>query len=404
MGGSKHGGDEAATWFGGYGEQLFQNNPVVFAACSARVMLVSQAQFKFRKLDGAKELFGTEALKILENPWPNGTTSDLLSRMEQDVAIHGNAYVVRRRGAGGDRLVCLDPKHVTIVMRTRADVYQSSFDPNVDTEVSGYVYAPTDNEASFFDVKDVAHYAPTPDPTAQWRGMSWLSPAIREIQSDSAATAHKLKFFENAATPNMVVSFDASKTAEQIRKFQELFDAQHKSTDNAYKTLFLAGADATVVGNNFKDADFKAIQAMGETRIAACSGIAPVIIGFSEGLESATYANYSQARRRTADGTLRPLWGSATGALATIVDEPKRSQLAVDESQIAFLREDERDRAEINQANASTIRTMLDAGFDPDAAVEAVLSGDLARLIGKHSGLFSVQLQPPGSQQNNTEA
>jgi hypothetical protein len=33
----------------------------------------------------------------------------------------------------------------------------------------------------------------------------------------------------------------------------------------------------------------------------------------------------------------------------------------------------------------------------PDAAIEFLRSNDLGKLLGQHSGLFSVQLQPPGT-------
>jgi hypothetical protein len=35
--------------------------------------------------------------------------------------------------------------------------------------------------------------------------MSWLTPIVREIMGDNAATTHKLKFFENAGDSPMVV-------------------------------------------------------------------------------------------------------------------------------------------------------------------------------------------------------
>ena len=65
---------------------------VVFGVILARLSLFSEAEFKFqRKAD--KSLYGTEALAILEDPWPNGSTGELLARMEQDVSMAGNAYI-----------------------------------------------------------------------------------------------------------------------------------------------------------------------------------------------------------------------------------------------------------------------------------------------------------------------
>jgi hypothetical protein len=175
----------------------------------------------------------------------------------------------------------------------------------------------------------------------------------------------------------------------------EAFDSQHGGVDNAYKTLYLAAASANVIGADMRQIDFKTTQGAGETRIAAASGVPPVIVGLSEGLEQATYSNYSQARRRLADGTLRPLWRNMAGSLANIITVPGGSELWYDTSGISFLREDEKDAAEIQQAQAQAMRTLIDGGFDPATVVDAITTGDLTRLV--HTGLLSVQLQLPGT-------
>ena len=51
-----------------------------------------------------------------------------------------------------------------------------------------------------------------------------------------------------------------------------------------------------------------------------------------------------------------------------------------------------------NCKNATAIRTYTDAGYTADSAVAAVVAGDPTLL--EHTGLFSVQLQPPGSGQS----
>jgi hypothetical protein len=74
----------------------------------------------------------------------------------------------------------------------------------------------------------------------------------------------------------------------------------HAGVANAYKTLYLtAGADATVVGKDLQQLDFKVVQGAGETRIAAAAGIHPVIVGLSEGLagSSLNAGNFAAARR-----------------------------------------------------------------------------------------------------------
>jgi phage portal protein BeeE len=289
------------------------------------------------------------------------------------------------------------PDWVSLIIGSDSRDSVLSWDP--DAEVIGYKYQPagpgSGREPVFFLADEVAHFAPVPDPEAQFRGMSWLTPIVREVMADKAATDHKLRFFEQGATPNLVVKMDVS----DIAKFQEyikLFRADHEGAGNAYKTMFLgAGMDATVVGANMEQLEFKSTQGAGETRIAAAAGVPPVIVGLSEGLAAATYSNYGQARRAFADGTMRPLWRNMAGSLAQIVEVPAGAELWYDDRDISFLQEDLKDAAEIQKQQASTIRQLVDGGYTPESAVAAVMAGDFGLL--KHTGLFSVQLQPPGT-------
>jgi hypothetical protein len=87
--------------------------------------------------------------------------------------------------------------------------------------------------------------------------------------------------------------------------------------------------------------------------------------------------------------------------MATIVSVPSDSRLWYDDRDIPFLQEDEKDDADIQQVQAATIRTLVDAGFTWESAVQAVTNGDMKML--SHTGLFSVQLQAPGAGQASTD-
>jgi hypothetical protein len=298
---------------------------------------------------------------------------------------------------------------VTIVMGSYDDPTTDAWD--LDAEVIGYIYHPggplADREPVPLLVEDVAHFAPDPDPLAFWRGMSWLTPVLREIQADQAATDHKARFFENGATPQMVVSFDPSIPEDKVRAFAVQMNAMTAGAANAYKTVYLGGgADVTVVGKDLQQLDFSATQGKGETRIAAASGIHPAVLGLSEGLQGASLnaGNFGAARRLTADKTLRPLWREACAALGTIVPTPQVRnpdqgqtpvRLWIDEQDIPFLREDMKDRADAGLVRAQTVESLVRAGFTPDSAMAAVDAEDLTLLV--HTGMVSVQLQPPGS-------
>ena len=51
------------------------------------------------------------------------------------------------------------------------------------------------------------------------------------------------------------------------------------------------------------------------------------------------------------------------------------------------------DLAEVRNLEAQQVRTLTDAGFTPESVIDAVTTGDFNLL--KHTGLYSVQLQPP---------
>jgi phage portal protein BeeE len=389
------GAEKIENNFRGYIDGIYKANGVVFACIAARQLLFSEARFQFRRLRNGRpgDLFGNQELELLERPWENGTTGDLLTRAILDVDLAGNFYAVRR----GNSVRRLRPDWVEIILGTRTG-------SDIDIEVAGYAYQEggpaSDEDPVFLLPEQVCHYAPLPDPTAKFRGMSWITPIIDEIIGDRATTTHKNNFLHNGANLGYVVTLDPDgrMNADQFKRWVETFKGSHEGIEHAYETLFLsAGADVKVVGTDLKQLDFKSIQGAGETRICAAARVPPIIVGVSEGLESATYSNYGQARRAFADLTMRPMWRQAAAAFASVVDVPVGAELWFDDRDIPFLQEDMKDEAEIQQTQANAIRALVDAGFEADSVVQAVTAGDLTRLV--HSGLFSVQLQPAGSTQ-----
>jgi phage portal protein BeeE len=368
----------------------YRTNSVVFACMLVRQLLFSEARFQFQALRKGRpgDLFSTPALDILEHPWPGATTGDLLSQILTFADLEGNAFTVRR----GNRLVNLRPDWVSIIL--------SSASEDIDAEVVGYAYYPGGKyrgvEPEILQRSEVAHFAPIKDPVARYRGMSPLTPLVREFMADSAATSHKLSFFQNSATPNAVVKLNAALSPDKFLETVDKFKKAEPSGRQAYKTLFLDNlTDVTVIGANLRQMDFKVTQGAGETRIAAALGVPPIIVGLSEGLQAATYSNYGQARRRFADGTMRPLWRNIAGSLETLVPAPGGSRLWYDDRDIQFLAEDKKDLAEVHQLETQQIRTLVDGGYKPDSVVAAVMAGDFSLLT--HTGLYSVQLQPPGT-------
>src|SRR5262245_11705525 len=378
-----------------------KGNAVVFAVEAKRVDIFAEAWFIWQAFNTGKpgRLFSTPDLDILERPWPNAVTGDLCARALLHADFGGNAYVARPLD-DPSQLRLLRPDYVTLVLgdRTGRPVESAA---QLDAEILGLIYDPKDGQTvpEALTRSEFAHFAPKPDPMARFRGMSWLTPIVREVEGDTAATEHKLGFFRNGATPQLVVSFDASVKQEAFERFVARMDREQHGWRNAYRTLYLGGgADVTVAGKDLQQLDFSNTQGKGETRIAAAGGIHPVLVPLSEGMQGSSLnaGNYAAARRSTADTTFRPLWRNFCGSLQTIVPPPNDgARLWFLESGIAFLREDAADRAQVQSVKASTVRQLVEAGFTPESAVAAVEAEDMTLLV--HTGMLSVQLQEPGA-------
>jgi len=361
----------------------YAGNPVVAAVVNARLNLFTEANFKFRSL-ADKKLYGNTDLSILENPWPNGSTGELLARMEQDVFFAGNAFV---RKVSPTRLERLRPDRVKIV--TVVDEITEV------SELFGYTYARNGlDDEEFYPPEEMAHWSPLPDPLANFKGMSPLSSVVRDVNNDAAMTEHKTEFFKNAATPNMVVKNAKPVDSAGLTRIRERFNARYAGTTGD-KTMILAdGWDATVVGNSFEHMTFTALQSAGETRIAAAASVPPIVAGLQAGLDAATYSNYREAFKAFGSGFMRSHWRSVCAALAPLVNVPNGAELWFDTSDIAALQEAETERAAADSTRMQAINSAVMNGWTPESAKSAIISGDLSLLT--HTGALSVQLYPNG--------
>ena len=372
--------------FRDYAENGYASSGIIYSLVLARLALFSQAEIKFQNLT-TRRLFGTPALSLLEQPWPGGTTSDLLARMEQDVSLAGNAYVYRTR----DRLVRLRPDWVEIAHAEWRD--DEGFE---HYDVIGYTYREDGyDDPVFLPVEDVAHWTPIPDPLARYRGMSWVTPVVREVQADKQMTDYRSAFFKNAATPNLLIKYQQRLSPATVDAIRTRWQARYSGASAAGATVVLdEGADVSVVGQSMEQMTFAAVQAAGEARMASAAGVPPIVAGLQAGLDAATYSNYGMALRAFANSTMTHLWTSAVASLAKLVDVPTGSRLWFDTSAIPALQDAETERATAAHVYAQAASVLITAGYEPVSVQDALIAGDMNLLT--HSGLVSVQLQNPG--------
>ena len=391
---------EPAREFEAYVRQIHDRNGVVAAAVTARALLKSQLRFTWRR-ESDLRTFGTPELGLLEFPAPGLSRSRLLTVGEQHVCYAGAAYY--RRDPESGHLGLLNPAWTSVVIGSDYE----TVDPvhQADARVLGYAYRPggkLDATPEFFPLGEVAQDAPEPDPVCWWRGSSWVTSLVREIVADGQATDHLTKFFEHAATPQLVFKLDKALQPDAVSRFASQVNEQTAGTANAYRNLFLGGgADVQVVGSMLQQLDMKGLQGGSESRIAARSRVPATVLGIREGLAGSALnaGNYSAARRMWADGWFSPVADGLAETLEPLLNRPGAPgtdvRLAADVTRVLFLQEDRKDEADIQSSKVQSLKALVDAGFDPASAVDAIDTGDIRKL--DHSGLYSVQLQPAGS-------
>lgn len=388
-----------------YAVRFYKSNSVVWATASVRRRVFSQITFKFRPRDSANaehSLVDSRELDILDHPAPGRGTSWMLSRAIQDIDIAGNSYWIKERlvDGSGFGLRRLRPDWVDIILSAPPE-------EALQSDVVGYAYYPGGGTSDpyIFLVEEVCHWAPDPDPEAQYRGMSPMTALWRDLIIEESANEHRISFFKRGAQPNFAVVMKERHTEEQLDAIQARFEATHVGSMNAYQPLFIsAGADIMPVETNVSDLDMKNISGRAETHIANVFGVHPAVVGLSEGMQGSSLnaGNYKVTARGFINQTMHPLWQSFCEAMENLVRppaptrrRPERLRLWYSSADVSILNDDRDERAEIRGKDAETVDKLVREGWTPESAVNYVMTGDLTKL--KHTGLVSVQLYEPGA-------
>ncbi len=163
--------------------------------------------------------------------------------------------------------------------------------------------------------EDVMHIF-LPDPQSMVRAAAPLDACIHRYQIDKEAEDYMIEMITNMKVPSVkLMTADKKMLTKDQRK--DLRDSLHdrSGSGNRGGAIVLDGGVTAEAWVPLKDLDWPGLFTMDETRICACFGVPPILLGLRSGLEHATYANYGEARKSFYSETMRPLWISLESAL-----------------------------------------------------------------------------------------
>jgi len=361
------------------------SNGVAYGIFRQRLELYAQGRFRFRRFGNPRptlaDSFSTSALAPLDD------SEALLEACELGVARAGASFFVY----DGPDLRELDARHCTIIGGSQR--YPDQVMSAWDAKPVGLMYkvAGTSSDPEVWLWDEVFPHIPERDPEARWRGISWLRPAMEDIESDNGARRYLSRYFVNHATPNTAIVFPPEVLKETVEAFRDVFLQKHQGVERAFRTAFLGGgADIKVIGSSLKDLDSESIRTQVHKDIAASAGV-PVV---AAGIEQGTYANSKESKRALADSKVRYLWARTARTFSKAIEVPPGAELYIETAHISALQADATDDSAVVLSQAQTMRTLVDGGFTPESVKAAVTAGDLTKL--SHSGNLSVQLVPGG--------
>jgi len=224
----------------------------VFKAITAICDNIPQAGFAFftRSGEEAKDSTTTGTLADrMARPNAKQSWGDFLQEWSGFYALYGEAFVRMIRTIGSETGRGL-PEFVNLSPAKMRE--------QIDRETGAITAWKWTGGAISEDIptEDIIH-TKSFNPYNPMRGLSPLDAIAEEVEIDQASLEFNRAFFKNDATPNFILSTDATLTKDQIERLTEWWKSRYGGRKNAFKpAVFEKGLKPSTISNSHKDMDF----------------------------------------------------------------------------------------------------------------------------------------------------
>lgn len=298
--------------------------------------------------------------KLMDEPNPEDTGSDLWKSFAYSWIIKGNVYFIKIRNDQGAVIRLYYEPHFTIRARwvndkqgeyipaSRSRSVQSVKRDDSPTLRINYYEVSRDGYRFRIEPADVVHFKDGIDPFNTRYGLSRIQTIMREIYGDSAVASYAADLLGGNGVIPYVLAIDDK---EGLIGEEDLLNIKAKMLEqttgaNAGKLLVVTSrATVQKTGLTPQELDLRQSRYMAQEVFSAVTGIPSIVLNFGSGMEHSIYNNMSEADRRAVTSYLQPIWWHRdqvlTRHLLRDIDEDESHFIESDLSEVGALQEDE---------------------------------------------------------------
>lgn len=275
----------------------FARNPVVHRC----VRLIAEAanRVPLTVEEGGKRLSDHPALKLLADPNPRQSGSELLEAVYAYLQTAGNAYLEAALVGGELKgLHCLRPDRMRVI--AGKDGWPMAYAYTADRRTVQLSQEP----APIPRVLHLKLFHPLDD----HYGLSPLEAAQQSLDVHNSASAWNKALLDNAARPSGALVYSApggNLTQDQFSRLKAELEQGFAGAANAGRPMVLEGGlDWKTIALSPRDMDFIELKHVAAREIALAFGVPPMLLGIPG---DNTYSNLAEANRALWRQTIVPL-------------------------------------------------------------------------------------------------
>lgn len=338
----------------------------VYKAIKAIADNIPQADLKFYTKDGKKEIEDDPIIDLFNRPNPFMTESDFVQAWVGFLALYGEVNIIKNLSIG----------EYTGARKLPAELW--IFNPSYFTEVLDkgqlvgwrYHLGGQSIGKNYFSKEEVIH---TKDfnPYNLIRGLAPTKPIEKIIDIDWSTLVFNKAFFDNDATPGMMLSTEESLTEEQIERLTKWIEKRHQGASKAFKLAILeAGLKPVSVVPTHREMEFVKQKEFTRQEILGIWRVPQAFFNITEGLN---YATFIGQMKMFWNYTIMPCLNKLTDTLNVHLVRPYNPNIIAkfDVSNVVAYQEDFKEKVDTGTKlftmgfTANEINERLGLGFEP---------------------------------------